>query len=297
MDLSLPELGPPGIAKASTDADSVFTFGRKKIRQSLAVFGKRQQKIGGRWRGKYYCARAAGNSSNDLALDATLRAMAGRSLCAAGVAKVNPQDLREKVRRHRSHYNVVFILDNSWSVQVQTTIERTKAVVFDLLKKAKVYREKVALVTFRQSRNPVAGVWMPFTRSYSHAVRRLRDIPISGATPLPDGIRKAWHLLDQERNKCDNGVPVAIIVTDGLANIPLRPGGDPHNDLTVLCRHLRREGVLTAIVDTELSQSRAIGNRCREMASLSGGKYLRLSNLTPRAMEAIFSHTPRGENG
>lgn len=208
--------------------------------------------------------------------------------------EIHPQDLRQKVRRHRSPFVIVFVVDNSWSMHVETTLEKTKGTVLELLKDARTYHDKVALIAFRHSRRPDATVCLPPTTSYTLAADRLRQVPLSGSTPLPDGIRKGYWLLRQERIKYHNAIPVMVIITDGLPNVPLRPGGDPYEDVALLCRRLRWEGIATIIVDTEPSGSAAGRSNCREMASLSKGKYLSLSSLTRQSIEEALAPTRGG---
>jgi magnesium chelatase subunit D len=252
--------------------------------------GKRDEAVISSIRGKYSSSKFPKGHANDIAMDATLRAAAARlSAAKTKELKVDPQDVRVKIRRHRSPYVIVFVVDNSWSMHVETTLELTKGVVLELLKDAHVCHDKVAMVAFRHNRNPDATVCLPLTNSYALAAERLRKIPLSGTTPLPDGIRKAFRLLRQERGKYHNAVPVMVIITDGLPNIPIRRGEDPCDEIVLLCRNLRRDDVFTIVVDTEPSGSAAGPSNCRQMATVSGGKYLPLSKLTSRSIQEALS--------
>ncbi|NIQ39465.1 MAG: VWA domain-containing protein [Proteobacteria bacterium] len=223
---------------------------------------------------------------SDVALDATLRATAARRLThPRGPITVRPEDLREKIRRHRSPYFIVFVVDNSWSIHVDTSLERTKGVVLELLKDARIHHDKVAMVAFRHNRRPDSTICLPPTNSYTRAAECLQKIPLSGSTPLPDAISKAYHLLRQTLIKYQNAIPAIVIITDGIANIPIRPGGDPYDEIFRLCRHLKWGNIATVIVDTEPTRSEAAGNHCRQMAVASGGTYLTLSELTRQSIE------------
>ena len=184
---------------------------------------------------------------------------------------------------------MAFVVDNSWSIQVDATLEKTKGVILELLKDARHHHDKVALVTFRHNRRPDATVCLPLTRSYALAAERLRSIRVSGTTPLPDGLLKAGRLLRQERIKYHNAIPVMVVVTDGLANVPLVPGGDPYADMAGLCRRQARDGVKTIIVDTEPGGSEPGRGHCREMASWSKGACLPLSGLTLESVRGVLS--------
>jgi magnesium chelatase subunit D len=201
------------------------------------------------------------------------------------VLTVQPEDLRTKVRRSRSPFVIAFVLDNSWSMHVEMTLERTKGIVLDLLRDARTHRDKAALLAFRHNRRPDATICLPLTSSYTLAVDRLRKVPLSGTTPLPDGIRKAYHLLHRERAKYHNAIPVMVIISDGLPNVPIRVGADPYEEVALLCKHLRCEGIATIVVDTEPSGVTAGRSNCRQMAAQSGGVYLPLSLLTRESIE------------
>ncbi len=273
----------------------MFEQARRRTPFVRSLAGRRSLPVASRKRGKYSRPRLPRGPAVDVALDATLRAAAARQ-AAARPAKlaVRPGDLREKARRHRSRYVVVFVLDNSWSIHAETTIERTKGVVLELARDARLHRDKVALVAFRHSRRPDATVCLPPTTSYALAVERLRRVPLSGSTPLPDAIRKAFMVLRQERAKYHNAIPVLVIVTDGLPNVPLQPGRDPFAEVALLCRHLRWEGVVTVVVDTESAAPDAARSNCREMAALSKGKYLPLSQLTRQSLARALAEAGGG---
>ncbi|MGC8873192.1 MAG: VWA domain-containing protein [Chloroflexia bacterium] len=251
-----------------------------------AASGLRDAAIVHRRRGKYTRPRFPNHAVEDVALDATLRAAAARTVARGlAVLAVQPEDLREKVRRHRSPYVIAFVVDNSWSIHVEKTLERVKAVVLDLLRDAYHHHDRIALVAFRHSRKPDAAVFLPPTSSLARAAARLRRIPVSGSTPLPDAIWKACRLLCLERLKHRNAIPVLALVTDGLPNVAIRPGDDPYEEVAQLCRRLVWERIATLVVDTEPTGHEAGRSNCRQMAALSRGKYLTLSRLTRRALQ------------
>ncbi len=281
-----------GVAEADLDTRKAFRLARRRAALLRSTAGKREEPVLGQRRGKYCRPRFPADHPEDVALDATLRAAAARTVARRyGAFEIRPEDLREKVRRHRSPFVVAFVVDNSWSIHVETTLERTKGVLLELLKDARTHRDRVALVAFRHSRQPEATVCLPLTTSYALAAERLRKLPLSGSTPLPDAIRRAYHLLRQERIKYHNALPVMVVVTDGLPNVPVRPGGNPYEEVELLCRHLGQEGIATIVVDTEPGGSDAAANICRRMVALSRGKYLPLSGLTRRSIENALSET------
>jgi magnesium chelatase subunit D len=275
----------PGIEEVSVDTRLAYRLPKQRFPWMHSSVGKREQMVYSSVRGKYSRSRFPRGNDGDIALDATLRAAAARMCRPGGRLEVRTEDLREKVRKHRSPYLIAFVLDNSWSMHVERNLEKTKGIVLDLLKDASIYHDKVAMVAFRNSRQPDATVCLPLTTSYALAAERLRKLTLSGTTPLPDAIRKAHGHLHQEVSKYRNAIPVIVIITDGLPNIPLRPGGDPYKDISLLCRRLRREGISTIVVDTEPKGVEASGSNCREMAELAGGVYLPFSKFTSSSIQ------------
>ncbi|MBI4775739.1 MAG: VWA domain-containing protein [Deltaproteobacteria bacterium] len=255
-----------------------------------AATGKRLEAVVTHKRGKYSRHRLRKQSSSDVAIDATLRAAATRIAAGGGgPLRVAPEDLRQKIRRHRSPYTLVFIVDNSWSIHVERTLETAKGVVLALLQDARTHRDRVALIAFRHSRRPDATLCLAPTRSYSSAARRLARIPLTGSTPLPDGLRKAYRVLHQSRIQYRNAVPVLVVISDGLPNVSIRPQSDPYEEIRSICKQLRREGIFTIVVDTEAGGRDGDRSNCREMASLTDGSYLKLSELSLEAIEAAVA--------
>lgn len=289
VEVAVPEHDPPGVRNGDIDAQSVFQLPKQRIVRIRSVAGMRDQVIISPLRGKYSRSRLFRGSTTDIAVAATLRAAATRLSRKNRVLELQEQDLREKIRKPRSHYIIVFVVDNSWSIQVKATVEKSKGVILDLLKFSSRFHDKVGMVAFRNTQHPDATICLLPTKSYSLAADRLREIPLSGTTPLPDGILKALNLLRQETFRCPNALPVMVIVTDGLPNVALRRGGDPRADVTLLSRYARLHKILTLVVDVDSFGSKEGRNNCREMARLSGGKYLTLQNMTRQTLAKVLS--------
>jgi magnesium chelatase subunit D len=251
----------------------VFAGKRRKDRVERARLGRRARSFVSRRRGKYTRHRLAKRGDHDVALDATLRAAAVRS--GRTPLEVLPEDLRRRVREHRSPFSVCFVVDNSWSVHAERMVEKVKGVVFDLLEDATRRGDKVALVAFKGG-VPEATVALPPTASSALARRRLEQIPLSGQTPLGDALRRARLLLRGELVRHPNAVPLLVVVSDGLPTVPVRPGGDPVADVLAEARALRRARVLCVVVET-VGTGRS--GCAAELARASGGTCLPLSEL------------------
>ncbi len=156
-----------------------------------------------------------------------------------------------------------------------------KGLAFGLLESATGRGDRVALVAFRGGR-PEATVALPFTSSLTSARRRLERVPLSGQTPLADALRRARRLLRQELAKHENGVPLAVVVTDGEPTAPLRPGGDATADALAEARALRRAGVACAVVDTSGADAAAA------LAQACGGIHLLAADVSPELLADVL---------
>jgi magnesium chelatase subunit D len=247
-----------------------------------AAIGRRARSLVSRRHGKYSRHRLARHGDRDIAVDATFRAAAvrtGRVPLAVGA-----EDLRRRVREHRSPLSVCFVLDNSYSVHAERMVEKVKGLVYRLLTDAAHRGDRVALVAFKGGL-PEATVAVPLTRGAQLALRRLRDVPLSGRTPLADALARAGQVLRQESLKRPNAVPLAVVVTDGLPTVPLAPGGDPLRDALAEARRLRRSGVHTVVVDSARDSRVSCG---RELAAAAGGLHLPFGDVSSDVLEKVL---------
>jgi magnesium chelatase subunit D len=254
------------------DPTQVFASKRRLDRLERARLGRRARSFVGRRRGKYTRHRLARRGHSDLAFDATMRAAAARSRRAP--LEVRSEDLRRRIREHRSPFSVCFVVDNSWSVHAERMIERVKGVVFELLQDATRRGDKVSLVAFKGG-VPEGTVALPPTGSCTLARRRLEEIPLSGQTPLGDALRRARLLLRGELVRHPNAVPLVVVVTDGLPTIAVRRGAEPVADLLAEGRALRRARIGCVVAEVE-----GPGPGCAEaLADAAGGTHVPLDRL------------------
>ena len=89
---------------------------------------------------------------------------------------------------------------------------------------------------------------------------------LSARHPLHVGIPGCWG---EERAKHPNTVPYLVAITDGRGTVPLRPGGDAHEDALRRARH--RIGVLVADAAAPGSPE-ALAGRVEELATAARGR-------------------------
>ncbi len=185
LERTLAPSGALPIASLQLDADSVFRRAQRRDATRARACGAQGAVARERPKGQVPepSARRAGTTPTSRS---TRRS--GRPPAAAGHV-VSPEDLRRKVRGHRSPYAVCFVLDNSWSIHAERMVEKAKGIVFRLLEDATARGDRVALVAFRGGL-PEATVALPLTSSMALAYRRLKAVPLSGQTPLADALHR-----------------------------------------------------------------------------------------------------------
>ncbi len=271
------------MSPVAIDAARVLEAAPARDALERGAIGRRARSLVALRQGKYSRHRLARRGDSDIAFDATLRAAASR---AAGTPiRVVPGDLRRKVREHRSPFVVCFVVDNSYSVHAERTVETVKGLTLRILEEATRRGDRVALVAFKGGM-PEATVALPPTTSAALALRRLRAVPLSGRTPLPDALARARRLLRQELAKRPNAFPLVVAVTDGLPTVPLRPGGDPVADALAEARALRRARIACVVADAAAPGQPGLGPRLAEAA---GGAHLPLEALTADALEELLA--------
>ncbi|WP_323100415.1 VWA domain-containing protein [Intrasporangium sp. YIM S08009] len=188
-----------------------------------------------------------------LHLPATVRAAAAdRRNDSPGTATrlhVHPSHLRRAVLQGRESNLVLLCVDASGSMAARRRLEAVTSAVLSLLLDAYQRRDKVGLVTFRDTG---AVLVLPPTGSVDVAAARLRDLPFGGRTPLAEGLLTARETLRVERLRDPSRRPLLVVVTDGRATA----GPDAVARATRVARQLHHEGVDAVVVDCESGRMR-----------------------------------------
>jgi magnesium chelatase subunit ChlD-like protein len=185
--------------------------------------GRRSLTKTDRKHGRYIRARPAGEKTDDIAFDATLRAAAPYQKRRAEKRKrmalaIEKSDLQRKVRVKKVANLVLFLVDASWSMAVAERMNATKGAILSLLTDAYQRRDRVGLIVFQKDR---ATLVLQPTNSIQLAQRALVDIPVGGKTPLSAGLLMAHDVLTHERYIHPDVEPLLIVLTDGAGNVAL----------------------------------------------------------------------------
>jgi magnesium chelatase subunit D len=153
-------------------------------------------------------------------------------------------------------------------------MQEAKGLALGLLRDAYVHRDAVALIAFRGT---TAFRLLPPTTALARAHRELRSLPTGGGTPLAAALRELQALAQEETVRRPRPA-LAILLTDGRANVPLDPAVSGRAaataELQVLGALYRRSGPKTVLIDT--TAPGVMRPDARRLADLLGATYRRL---------------------
>jgi Mg-chelatase subunit ChlD len=223
-----------------------------------SVGGKRVKSMTSSPHGRYVCSRFPTRKPWDVALAPTIRAAAPFQTQRARdktLIAIQPQDIRVKLRERRAPHTILLLLDMSESMS--TSLENIRNSITSMYDIAYKKRDRVALVIFKGSG---ASVLQQPTTNLNLLEKKLLQVGTSDFTPLASGMFQALRVLRNEKLRNKEMIPVLIIMSDGIANIPL---GKP---ITPFTRHkflnisqadvidvaglLQRDGIRTIVMNT-----------------------------------------------
>lgn len=248
--------------------------------------GRRSRTVTTRKRGRYVRARPTPRDASDLALDATFRAAAPfqrrrRDNQPDGPALLLlPQDYQRKVRVRRAGNFILFVVDASWSMAVSERMEATKGAIMSLLTDAYQRRDRVGMVVFHKDR---AIEVLPPTNSVELAQQLLVNLPVGGKTPLSAGVWLSLQIVQHERRRSPEVVPLMVFLTDGAGNVSM---GElpPQEEAYRLAEQIREAKIRAVVINMEttafdqgFAQALAdhLGGPCYSLAGLQADMLLR----------------------
>lgn len=230
----------------------VKRFSLKKDRITRHSAGRRTKtKTNGRG-GRYI--RSLIKERPEIAIDATLRAAAPfqkiRGMKDSVV--IYDDDLRYKEKERKMSHIVIFVVDGSSSMGVEQRMTAAKGATLSLLMDCYQKRDKVSMIVFRKDR---AETILPPTSSVELAVKRLKEIPTGGKTPLSAGLLEAYTLIKKMKIKKPESRFLLLLLTDGKANVSLS-GKPPLEEIQNICFMLK-DFLSTdfIVIDTEKKDS------------------------------------------
>ena len=197
-----------------------FRFDVKvKARKSRYLSGKRALAVVSAHRGRIVGYETPETYNVDIALEPTLKAAVIRQgrFAKQLAIQIEPQDLRTNVRMYKAPITMLLVLDLSESMLYH--LKAISEAVFSLHRKAYRYRDRVGLIVLQGEKARIA--FHP-TTNINIVARKIAELKAGGSTPLADGLLKANQVLTQELRRNPDTIPIIVLVSDGLANVPLK---------------------------------------------------------------------------
>ena len=245
------------------------------IKKLLKMKGKKKNRLYGKrvdsktQKGKYIKSRIPKNISNDIAIDATLRAAATQS---NGSINVKNEHIRHKVRKHGARASIALVVDISGSMFSQRKANKIKGILNQLIEDINRHNDKISVIGFKGQE---AEVIIPTTRRASSFKEQIDNIRIGGTTPLAAGLKKGLELLKKEKFR-DEFVPMMLVLTDGMPNVGIN--NRPDEDALKIAADLKENDIHTIIVNFERSVKYG-RDMNMELALASGGRYYDIEDL------------------
>ncbi len=274
------------IAEEGTSVDS--DDDEVDIKKLLKMKGKKKNRLYGKrvdsktQKGKYIKSRIPKNVSNDIAIDATLRAAATQS---NGSINVKNEHIRHKVRKHGARASIALVVDISGSMFSQRKANKIKGILNQLIEDINRHNDKISVIGFKGQE---AEVIIPTTRRASSFKEQIDNIRIGGTTPLAAGLKKGLELLKKEKFR-DEFVPMMLVLTDGMPNVGIN--NRPDEDALKIAADLKENDIHTIIVNFERSVKYG-RDMNMELALASGGRYYDIEDLEnpKRIVSKIVEH-------
>ena len=234
--------------------------------------GRRARTVSGSPSGRYVGAGVPRDKVSDLALDATLRTAAPHQVQrranpseepgpeTSPAFLIEPWDVREKVRETKTGSLILFVVDASGSMGAQRRMVAVKGAILSLLLDAYQRRDRVGLIAFRGTG---AQVLLPPTSSVEVAHTLLSEMPTGGRTPLSRGLLLAMEVIEAERQKDRNVLPLLVVLSDGRANVSMGSDESPAGssqppraatavaEARAVAAAIKEQQISSVVIDTE----------------------------------------------
>jgi Mg-chelatase subunit ChlI/Mg-chelatase subunit ChlD len=256
--------------------------------------GRRTKVVTSSSRGRYAWYQTPRGRPREVAIVPTLRAAAlrqhGRTTTRPRVL-IRPEDIRVKVREYKAPFSIILLVDMSLSMieSVENIVETVYSLHTDIYRR----RDRVGLIVFKGSK---AFTIQHPTRNLDLVVKKLREVGASDFTPLAAGLFEAWKTLKQEKLRNREAIPHLIVVSDGIANVPLevplspltrrRYTSEAQADSFDVSRLIAKEGFKVHVVNTKHIESDVRASRI-----MDEGRRIR---MTPTEFLKEVAHITKG---
>ena len=266
----------------------------KSLRGTRYLVGKRAPVVTSLSRGRYVWHALPKEKPWNIALEPTIRAAAPYQLARKKQnlsVVIKPQDIRIKMREYRAPFTILILVDLSLSM-ISSIANLGKAIT-TLHQNAFRRRDRVGLVVFKGND---AFVLQEPTTNVELVVKKLWTAGVSDFTPMAKGMLKACRVLRLEKQRNKDSVHMLIIISDGIANVPLKQPlskrgrksflSEPQSDAIDVARLLARDNVKNIVINTS--------HRPLEAMIREEGSHSRRKLLNPTAFLMQIAESSKG---
>jgi len=229
----------------------------------------RRIKIASSQKGRYVSYRRPINRPKTIALDATIRNYLKNTIYnqtdVEFPIKFDKYDLMDKIYEYRAPLVLFFVLDSSASMYY--VIKQMTDVILSLQREGYRKKDKLSLIIFRAKE---AIVLQKPTVYFKSAVNKLKKVEGKSYTPMAAALTKCIKLIDGEKLKNRNIIPVVFVCSDLGANISYKyPDLIAQvqsdytlivNELKALTKKLSKKGAHMVVLEPKKSYAtRALG--------------------------------------
>ncbi|MGM0510218.1 MAG: VWA domain-containing protein [Thermoplasmatota archaeon] len=209
----------------------------------------------------------------DIALIPTLLASITHSI--DDEISITKRDYREKVKKKKISTHTLIILDTSSSMMEGNKLSVAKSCLDELFLDTYQKRDKIALITAGGEK---ADYLLPFTSNVERGKELIEEINFGGTSPLSSGFKSTFEILSDIKKREPWIIPIAVIITDGKANVSLSPGRDVEDELIRIGMQMDEANIRPLIVDVGESS-----HICKKIADAAEGEYIWLGSDSKRS--------------
>ena len=255
----------------------------KKIIEELIAVGMRGLTAGKGSGSKVYKLRSIGSKGrtvgyrpmvednmHNLAVVPTIKVAAmhniGTGFTFGERFKIKREYFQEKIRKARTPVFLAITIETGGTEEKEVKSQIEKSLIKSILKDAYEKRHHVGLISFSGNK---ARTVLDFTTDLELANECVARLDFGGLTPLASGILTALTALHKKVGDRVSVIPILILFTSGLANVPLVPGGNIRRELINITRLISSRGVKFVVIDISERGNYLV----KELALLGKGRY------------------------
>jgi Mg-chelatase subunit ChlD len=181
----------------------------------------RRIKIASSQKGRYVSYRTPRGQPKSIALDATIRNYLKNTIYNQTdiefPIRFDKYDLMDKIYEYRAPLILFFVLDSSASMY--NVIKQMTDTILSLQKEGYRKKDKISLIVFRGKESVILQKPTVYFKS---AASKIKNIEGKSYTPMAAALTQALKLINAEKLKNRNVIPVIFIFSDCGANISVK---------------------------------------------------------------------------